>query len=102
MNRISFLVIGLIGWGGLTVPASIAAQSDRDENVRPNNWSVFVSGGPSTYGRFLLQRPSNATVASNEAALRGQGRSSRARGVTLIAAYVGVAAAYWLAGDRSG
>jgi Ca2+:H+ antiporter len=33
-------------------------------------------------------------------ALLWQGRSSRGRGVTLIAAYVGVAAAFWVAGDR--
>jgi Ca2+:H+ antiporter len=33
-------------------------------------------------------------------ALLWQGRSSRGRGVTLIAAYVGVAAAFYVAGDR--
>jgi Ca2+:H+ antiporter len=33
-------------------------------------------------------------------ALLWQGRSSRGRGAALIAAYVGVAAAFWIAGDR--
>ena len=72
MNRVRFLVVALIGWGSVTLPNATAAQTN-DEAVRPTNWNVYVSGGPSTYGRFLLQRPSNASVTATEAALRGQG-----------------------------
>ncbi len=39
----------------------------------------------------------SVTVAT---ALLFQGRSSRWRGAVLIAAYVGAAAAFWIAGDR--
>jgi hypothetical protein len=72
MKCVRLLVVGLIGWGSLTIPNSAKAQSDRAEVVRANNWNVFVFAGPSTYGRFLLQRPNNANTTSNEAALRGE------------------------------
>jgi hypothetical protein len=95
MNRVRFMVIGLIGWGSLTLPNSTAAQRDGEEVVRPTNWNAFASGGLSTYGRFLLQRPSNAIAAANEAALRGEGGFNVGGGVGVdVMSRVGIRVSY--------
>ena len=43
---------------------------------------------------------STAVAVVLTAALLADGRSSRAKGIALVAAYVGVAAGFWIAGDR--
>jgi len=43
---------------------------------------------------------STAVAVALTAALLFDGRSSRAKGVVLVAAYVGAAAGFWIAGDR--